>query len=85
VCLSLLANVIYSLECVYVVKLYLLSNNDIKFVQDGSRDGEHIREWMFNRFKLLLDEMKMSYKILDGDYEKRFNDSIKIVNKLLII
>jgi NadR type nicotinamide-nucleotide adenylyltransferase len=30
--------------------LYLLAEPDFPFVQDGVRDGEHIRDWMHDRF-----------------------------------
>ena len=31
--------------------LYVLTSDDIPFVQDGTRDGEHIRGWMTMRFR----------------------------------
>jgi NadR type nicotinamide-nucleotide adenylyltransferase len=34
--------------------LYVLTGDDIPFVQDGTRDGEHIRTWMTGRFRQAL-------------------------------
>jgi HTH-type transcriptional repressor of NAD biosynthesis genes len=31
--------------------LYVLTADDIDFVQDGLRDGEHLRGWMTERFR----------------------------------
>lgn len=35
--------------------LYVLTSDDIPFVQDGMRDGEHLRGWMTERFREVLD------------------------------
>jgi HTH-type transcriptional repressor of NAD biosynthesis genes len=34
--------------------LYVLTSDDIPFVQDGTRDGEHVRGWMTERFREVL-------------------------------
>lgn len=34
--------------------LYILTGDDIPFVQDGTRDGEHVRGWMTARFRQAL-------------------------------
>jgi HTH-type transcriptional regulator, transcriptional repressor of NAD biosynthesis genes len=34
--------------------LYVLTGDDIAFVQDGTRDGEHVRAWMTGRFREVL-------------------------------
>jgi NadR type nicotinamide-nucleotide adenylyltransferase len=34
--------------------LYVLTRDDIPFVQDGIRDGEHLRGWMTARFRQVL-------------------------------
>lgn len=34
--------------------LYVLTADDISFVQDGLRDGEHLRGWMTERFRQVL-------------------------------
>jgi nicotinamide riboside kinase len=34
--------------------LYILTSDDIPWVQDGTRDGEHVRAWMTERFRAEL-------------------------------
>lgn len=63
--------------------LYLLTNVDIPFVQDGTRDGEHIREWMHNRFESELQKQHVPYVVLSGSHEKRLKKAIKQIDKLL--
>lgn len=65
--------------------LYLLASPDgVKFIQDGYRDGEHVRQLMFEDFKQLMEKQKsindVDYEILDGDYENRFTKAIKMIN-----
>lgn len=64
--------------------LYLVTDVDIPFVQDGTRDGEHIRSWMHQRF---IDELKnrsLPFIVLSGTHEerlKRAQDAIDFVVK----
>ena len=52
------------------------------FVQDGYRDGEHIRDWMFERFKTELERKNMKYYIIDSpDYEERYKQCLDIIMK----
>lgn len=37
-----------------VPDLYILTGDEIPFVQDGLRDGEHVRDWMTGRFREVL-------------------------------
>lgn len=63
-------------------KIYILTKPNVPFVQDGYRDGEHIRDWMFNRFIEELDRYKMNYYIIDSpDYEERYNKALEIIDK----
>jgi HTH-type transcriptional repressor of NAD biosynthesis genes len=52
--------------------LYLLTDPDVPFVPDEIRDGEHLRPWMFERFRSVLEERGFTYEILDGPYEQRY-------------
>lgn len=63
--------------------LYFLTDVDIPFVQDGTRDGEHIRHSMHQRF---IDELTRRHKkfiILSGSHAERLNKAIKECDKLL--
>ncbi len=79
-----------SLELSQVVKkekplLCILTDIDIPFVQDGTRDGEHIRTNMHNRFIERLGEEGTNYIIVSGSKEKRLADSIAEIEKSLSI
>jgi nicotinamide riboside kinase len=61
-------------------KIYILLKHNVPFVQDGYRDGEHIREWMFERFKNELEHKNMKYYIIDSsDYDERYQKCLDII------
>jgi HTH-type transcriptional regulator, transcriptional repressor of NAD biosynthesis genes len=62
--------------------LYVLTDTDIPFVQDGTRDGEHIRQNMHNRFLQELQKRKLKYIVVSGSREKRLKESILAIAKL---
>lgn len=62
-------------------ELYLLTQDDIPFVQDGYRDGEHIRHWMHERFKQRLENNGIKHILLSGSHERRMNEAISYINK----
>lgn len=64
--------------------LYLLTDIDIPFIQDGTRDGEKIREWMHNLFVQRLTEENKKFIILSGTHEKRLRKAIETCDKFLI-
>jgi len=51
--------------------LYLLTAPDVPFVQDGYRDGEHIRQWMHDRFVEQLTSGKADWRLVKGSYDCR--------------
>jgi len=62
-------------------KIYILMKPNVPFVQDGYRDGEHIREWMFERFIEELDKNQLHYYLVESsDYKERTNMVIQIIN-----
>ena len=62
---------------------YLLTAPDVPFVQDGLRDGEHIREWMDRRFAEQLAHGPAPVVRLSGPYEQRFEQAVTAVERLL--
>ena len=61
-------------------KIYILTKPTVPFVQDGYRDGEHIREWMFNRFIEKLEKNQLHYYIIDSsNYDERLKSAIEII------
>ena len=65
------------------VDLYLLTAPDVPFVQDGLRDGEHIRDWMDRRFAEQLAQGSTPVVRIDGPYATRLNQAIGAVGPLL--
>lgn len=63
--------------------LYLLTNVDIPFVQDGARDGEHLRLWMHKRFLEELTARKLPFAVISGNREKRLWDAVARIAPLL--
>jgi len=62
---------------------YILTSDDIPFVQDGTRDGEHIRSSMHNRFKEELTTRKMNFIEVSGSHEQRMEKAIELCDKIL--
>jgi NadR type nicotinamide-nucleotide adenylyltransferase len=63
--------------------LYLLTDPNVPFVQDGIRDGEHLREWMFERMREDLAQRFATVEILTGGYEDRNRQAIERIENLL--
>lgn len=51
--------------------LYLLTGDEIPFVQDGLRDGEHIRRTMHDWFEAALSAQPIPWLLLRGSPEER--------------
>lgn len=62
--------------------LYLLTGDEIPFVQDGLRDGEHIRHEMQNWFEQALAEQSAPWHLLRGSPSQRLNESIQLIKWL---
>lgn len=63
--------------------LYLLTATDIPFVQDGIRDGEHLREWMTGRFREELEQRRLRWVLLRGNHEQRMRSAIEQIDTAL--
>jgi NadR type nicotinamide-nucleotide adenylyltransferase len=63
--------------------LYILTGDEIPFVQDGLRDGEHIRHWMHNRFIQALNESKKPWVLVSGTLSDRVSQAIGHIDKIL--
>ena len=64
--------------------LYLLSDhNEVPFHQDGTRDGEHIRGWMTDRFEQELIRRNLPFIKLTGSYESRLQQAIQEIEQRL--
>lgn len=63
--------------------LYLLPSVDIPFVQDGVRDGEHIRHWMHGYFEEELKRLNKPYAAVNGTVEERVVQAAQLIDPLL--
>jgi HTH-type transcriptional repressor of NAD biosynthesis genes len=62
--------------------LYILTGDEIPFVQDGIRDGQHIRHSMHKRFIERLEQDKKNYILVTGSKESRLAEAILQINKI---
>lgn len=63
--------------------LYLLTDCDLPFIQDGLRDGETIRQWMTGRFEQVLTETGQRWVKIRGLGRQRLDAAVAEVGKLL--
>ena len=63
--------------------LYLLLDTDVKFINDGTREFEDHREKHLEMIKKELDRYEKPYHIVsaEGDYDKRFEQAVEIIEK----
>ena len=64
-------------------RLYLLTDCDTPFVQDGLRDGEGLRTWMTDRFKEELTQRKHQWMKVSGTRAQRMNSAIQRIESFL--
>jgi NadR type nicotinamide-nucleotide adenylyltransferase len=62
--------------------LYLLTGDEIPFVQDGLRDGEHVRHAMHDWFEAALRAQPVPWKLLRGPHDERVRIAVAAVNEL---
>ncbi len=63
--------------------LYLLTGDEIPFVQDGMRDGEAIRHDMHGRFREVLAAGEVPWLEVRGDPPTRLTTAVAAVDELL--
>lgn len=63
--------------------LYLLTGDEIPFVQDGLRDGEHIRPAMQERFREVLAAQSVPWVELHGDRAARVEAALPLVRRAM--
>lgn len=63
--------------------LYLLTGNEIPFVQDGLRDGEHLRHDMHRWFEDALRGQDTPWVLLRGSHEARMAEATAAIDGLL--
>ena len=62
--------------------LYLLTGDEIPFVQDGLRDGEHIRHEMHRWFEEALAAQRVPWHSVRGSREARLHAAVSLIKSL---
>ena len=62
--------------------MYLLTGDEIPFVQDGLRDGAHIRQEMHRWFADALKAQPVPWRLLRGPPEQRLQEALAAVTAL---
>jgi nicotinamide riboside kinase len=62
--------------------LYLLTGDEIPFVQDGLRDGEHIRHEMHQWFEEALAAQAVPWHVVRGSREERLREAVRLAKSL---
>ena len=63
--------------------LYIITGDEIPFVQDGIRDGEHIRHRMHRWFIRHIEKTGVPYIIVTGTPEERLKIAAKAARKMI--
>ncbi|MBV9924704.1 MAG: AAA family ATPase [Acidobacteria bacterium] len=63
--------------------LYILTDIRTPFEQDGTRDGEHVREWMHQIFAEELRAQGRPFKSVTGPREERVRQAVGYIEELL--
>lgn len=62
--------------------LYLLTDIATPFEQDGTRDGEHVREWMHETFVEELNARGLHYRCVSGAHGERLRQAVGYIEEL---
>jgi HTH-type transcriptional regulator, transcriptional repressor of NAD biosynthesis genes len=65
------------------IDLYILTGDEIPFVQDGTRDGENIRNEMHKWFINELERTGRKYITISGSIEERLKQSLIAINEIV--
>jgi HTH-type transcriptional regulator, transcriptional repressor of NAD biosynthesis genes len=63
--------------------LYLLTDVNAPFIQDGTRDGELIREWMHETFVAELTAHLRPFRLLSGSLQERFCKAVECIDEVV--
>ena len=61
--------------------MYLISNNDVKWIADPQRRNEDLREHLFKWNKHELQKLNVDYKIIKDEGEVRLKNAIRFIDK----
>lgn len=64
-------------------RIYLVTDHNIPFEQDGYRDGEHLRGWMTQRFVEELERRRVPYVYISGTPTERREAARVIIDEIV--
>jgi HTH-type transcriptional repressor of NAD biosynthesis genes len=64
---------------------YVLLDIDVPWVDDGTREFPHKRAEHMELIKKNLDRYGIDYEVVSGDYDERFEKTLKIIDNLLAL
>ena len=82
-CMGFISPEVDSISSGRSYNLYFLTDVDIPFVQDGTRDGESIRAAMHDRFKEELEKRGKPHVLLSGSHEARLRRAVQECDRVL--
>lgn len=63
--------------------LYLYLNNDVAYVQDGTRLSEEDRNLLDDSHRRMLAKYNIGFEEITGNWEQRFERSVALIEKLI--
>ena len=63
--------------------LYLLTDVNTPFVQDGTRDGALIRDWMHEAFIAELTAQERQFQFISGSLHERFRKAVECIDGVI--
>ncbi|WPV70220.1 AAA family ATPase [Chitinophaga sp. LS1] len=63
--------------------LYLYMDNDVPFVQDGTRIDEAARNELDVSHRNVLEKYGIEYEVISGNWEERFEQAVGLINHLV--
>jgi NadR type nicotinamide-nucleotide adenylyltransferase len=69
----------------YTYPITFVTAPDFDFVQDGYRDGEHIRDWMDARIRQWLSDRDRPFTLLTGSHTERFATAVRAIDSAMAL
>lgn len=64
--------------------LYIITGDEIPFVQDGIRDGEHIRHTMHTWFEKHIAKTNVPYIVVRGNQKERLKVTLSEAQQIIV-
>ena len=61
--------------------LYLLTDFDLPWENDPVRENPHRREYFFDWYKRILEEMQLTYAVVSGKGDVRLENAVEVIER----